>query len=234
MARLPRLCAPGLPHSVLQQAVDGQPWVGDDADRQQVLQLLHQASTTHGVSVHAYHVLDDQLQLLATPRDDRGLSLMMQALGRGYVAGFNRRHQRQGPLWAGRFRATVLDPTQLLSAMIAVETEPQRRGLVARAADYRWSSVRHHLGQEVDGLIADAQAFWALGNTPFERQARYQHLVEAGVDPGVAETLRRHTQLGWAWGSAVFVAQLQAVGARRTSPKSRGRPRKAGPLPSAV
>lgn len=232
MARLPRLCVPGLPHCVLQQALPGQPWVRDDEDRGRFVRQLQLAAQGHGVSIHAYCLLNEQLQLLVTPRDARGLSLLMQDLGRGYVAAFNRRHQRHGPLWSGRFRATVVDPSYLLGAMVTIETEAQRRGVVGRAEDFAWSSLGHHLGHRVDALVEDAPAFWALGNTPFERQAHYLRLVQAGAEPALVQALERHTHAGWAWGSEAFVAQLQGSGVRRASPKPRGRPRKSGHRPA--
>lgn len=226
MARLPRLSVPGLPHSVLQQAGHGHAWVVDDDDRGFFLECLQRAAADHAVSVHAYALLDDRWQLLCTPPNAQALSLMMQAVGRAYVAHFNRRHARCGPLWAGRFRATVIEPARVVAAMVTLETEPQRRGLVAQAADWRWSSLAHHLGQGHAAWLADAAQFWSLGNTPFERQAHYLRLVQSGVSAAEAGQLERHTQRGWAWGGAAFLAELEGMGARRPSPRPRGRPRK--------
>jgi putative transposase len=232
MARLPRLSVPGLPHSVLQQVGRGHAWVVDDDDRGFFLECLQRAAVEHAVNVHAYVLLDDRWQLLCTPLNAQALSLMMQAVGRAYVARFNRRHARSGPLWAGRFRATVIDPARVVSAMVALETEPQRRGLAGQAADWPWSSLAHHLGQGHAAWLADAAQFWSLGNTPFERQAHYLRLVQSGVAASEVGQLERHTLSGWAWGGESFVAQLEALGARRPSPRPRGRPRK-GAQPAA-
>ena len=72
------------------------------------------------VALHAYALLDDAVQLLLRPPSDAALSRMMQALGRRYVAAFNRRHGRSGTLWDGRFRAGVVQPGRAHAAVAAV------------------------------------------------------------------------------------------------------------------
>ena len=99
----------------------------DDEDRRQYLAALQEAARAHGVAVHAYALLDNQVQLLLTPPTEAALSRMMQALGRRYVAAFNRRHGRSGTLWEGRFRAAVVQPgAHALQSLRLID------GLVAR------------------------------------------------------------------------------------------------------
>jgi len=142
MARLPRLEVAGWPHLVVQRVHEGQFLARDDTDRQALLAALRDAARLHGLAIHAYAVCADHLRPARPPRADDSLSLTMQALGRRYVAAFNRRHARQGSLWSGRFRATVLDPAQfLLPAMRFVEQHAVRAGLVQREQDDVWSSA---------------------------------------------------------------------------------------------
>ena len=150
----------------------GQLLVRDDEDRQRLLEVLRDAAREHGLAIHAYVLLDTRLYLLATPRKPDALSLSMQALGRRYVASFNRRHHRQGGLWAGRYRSTIVDPARyLFQCMMFIELHPELDGTCLHARDYAWSSAFHHLGRRSDPLITDHVLFWSLGNTPFERQA---------------------------------------------------------------
>src|SRR5678815_4899747 len=110
MARLPRLVVPGLPHCVIQRGHNGQAVAVDDADRQAYLRALRDAAATHAVALHAYALLDAEVQLLVTPTGAPSLSRMMQELGRRYVSAYNARHARSGTLWDGRFRAAVIEP----------------------------------------------------------------------------------------------------------------------------
>lgn len=227
MARLARLAVPGWPHHLVQRAHAGQVIVRDDEDRARLLVILREVARESGVAIHAYALFDDHLHLLATPREAQALSRMMQALGRRYVAVFNRRHQRSGGLWAARFRATVLEPARyLLPCMSFVELHPVRAGLVGSPGDYRWSSCAHHLGRRVDPLVADHALFWALGNTPFEREAAYRRLLEDGLGEELLRALTEATHKSWALGSQAFLAELDKLAGRRLAPLPRGRPRR--------
>lgn len=228
MARLTRLSLPGLPHHVMQIGHSRQPIFVDDDDRQAWCEHLREASLVARVDVHAYVLLDNHVHLLATPRETAtSLSVMMQSLGRRYVAGFNRRHGRSGTLWEGRFRAALVDPDErLLACMRYVDTHPQRSGLVARAADYRWSSCAHHLGSLRDPLVVDPACYWALGNTPFEREGAYRAYLDEGVAPAEARAISSATRRGWPIAGDQARLRFAAQLGRDATPRPRGRPRK--------
>lgn len=234
MARLPRLEFPSLPHLVVQAALPGQVVAPDPQDQQALHAALLESSREHGVTVHAYAVLPDRFLLLSTPSSPGGLSLFMQAVGRRYVAGFNRRHGRQGGLWAGRYRATVLEPARyLLEAMAFIELAGWRMGLVespVAVAPPLTCSLAHHLGHRHDPLVQDHAVFWTLGNTPFEREAAWKRQLEEGQGAQIVSSLAQAAHAGWAVGDAVFLAKLQSQSERRIVPKPRGRPRKAPAL----
>ena len=233
MARLPRLALAGQAHLVSLYGHSDQPVFIDDEDRQQFLAALRESALLQKVAVHAYVLLADHVHLLLTPSTDGGLGKLMQGLGRRYGAGFNRRHDRRGSLWAGRFRATVVQPgAYVLDAMLFIDQHPVRTGQVATAQDHAWSSARHRLGGlrdgMVSGLITDGDAWWQLGNTPFEREAAYRRLIDEGLPAARAAALAEAGRKGWALGDAVFLATLAQQADRPVQPRPRGRPRKHG------
>lgn len=227
MARLPRLGIAGWPHLLVQRVHDGQALARDDQDRQAIVDALKEASRQHGLAIHAYCLAPDHLHLLATPASDESLSLVMQALGRRYVAAYNRRHGRQGGLWAGRYRATVLEPAHyLLDAMVFVELHAWRAGWVSGLEDDLWSSVRHHLGLRTDPLVTDHALFWGLGNTPFDREAAWRRRLEAGLSQSQVQAMSEAVHKGWALMPQTVADKLAASAGRRLMPRPRGRPRK--------
>lgn len=230
MARLPRLGIGGWPHLLVQRAHEGQSLVRDDDDRNQFLAMLREATRQHGVAVHAYALADDHLLLLGTPETDEALSLAMQALGRRYVAAFNRRHGREGGLWSGRYRAALLDPAQyLLDAMAFVELGAQAGGQAAAVESDAWSSGPAHLGRRTDPLLTDHPLFWALGNTPFDREVAWRRRLAEGVSTARAEALRRAMHKSWALVSPQEADRLTAQAGRPMQARPRGRPRKGAP-----
>lgn len=228
MARLPRLVVPGQAHHVVLPGLPDTPIVRDDEDCARAVAAIGECLRTQGVALHAYVLLDHELQLLATPRQAGDLARAMQALGRRHVAEFNRRHGRRGTLWAGRYRAGVVEAQRWLAAcMVFIETAPVRAGAAASAADWPWSSAAHHLGRRRDAALVDPPAYWALGNTPFERELAWGQLLDQGLPAREAAAIDHASRQGWALGSEHFMADLASQTDRPLRPRPRGRPRKA-------
>jgi putative transposase len=225
MARLPRLTLPGCPHHVIQRGNNRQAIFASSADHQTLLDLLYENAKKFEVAIHAYVLMGNHFHLLVTPQTLAGLPQMMQAVGRRYVRYFNDTQQRSGTLWEGRYKSTLIQAERyLLACMAYIDLNPVRAGLVAQPRDYPWSSHGHYTGQCIDRLITPHALFWALGNTPFAREAAYAQLVQAGISPVQQTALTDAALQGWALGEPDFVADLQKRTARRVSKGSAGRP----------
>jgi len=232
MARLARLYVPDQPQHVILRGLDQQPAFVDDQDYELFIDCLKAAARDHHLAVHAWVLMPGAVQLLVTPSDEASLPKAMQAVGRRYVAHFNRRYARRGTLWEGRYRATVIEGDRFfLLASRVVELAPVRNHLVTAAEDYRWSSYRHHIGLTVDSLITDHPLYWALGNTPFERQRAYRELCEQSLDERETSQLIQATLKGWVLGSDTWRDWASRSANRRVSPLPRGRPRKVREVP---
>jgi putative transposase len=225
MARLPRLTLPGHPHHVIQRGNNRQAIFATAADRQMMLDLLDENARKFAVAIHAYVLMDNHFHLLATPQTLDGLPQMMQAVGRRYVRYFNDSQQRSGTLWEGRYKSTLIQTERyLLACMAYIDLNPVRAGMVAQARDYPWSSHGHYIGLRTDKLLTPHPLVWALGNTPFAREAAYAELVQAGISAGQQQALTDSALRGWALGEPDFVKNLQKMTARRVSKGTAGRP----------
>lgn len=230
VARLPRLAIAGLPHLVSQRAQHQQPMVRDDEDRMRFVQCLRQAAGERGVAVHAYGLRDDRFDLVVTPVDAPALSRFMQSLSRRHAHDFNRRHGRSGSLWEGRFRAAPLDPSVwLVPCMRYVEQDGLSANGTTSTATALRSSLAHHTGQGTLGWIVDPPAYWALGNTPFERGASYRSLSEQAITSDDLLAIETALRGGWILGSADFGRDVVVDASRAILPRRRGRPRKSVP-----
>ncbi|MFZ6749115.1 transposase [Undibacterium sp. Ren11W] len=227
MARLPRLVVPNQLHLILQKGNDGKIIFADDDDCHFFLDRLKEASRQFEVAIHAYVLMPDHLHLLATPKDETGLSKMMQWIGRHYVPYFNRKYQRSGTLWQGRYRATVLEAgAYFLCCCLYLESNPVRSKIVADASDFTWSSYQHHIGLKIDPIINDHPLYWALGNTPFQREAAYKEMMQHAISPLDLSAITAATTMSWPLGSEQFKADIAKLTSRRVTPLKRGRPLK--------
>ncbi len=112
--------------------------------------------------------------------------------------------------------------------MAFIDSNPVRSGMVAQAADYPWSSAAHWLGLRHDRMFSPHAAYWALGNTPFAREAAYASMLQEGQSQQVERLLADAALSGWALGSPEFAAGLAATNpsAHTFQLAKLGRPRK--------
>jgi putative transposase len=228
MARLARLTLPGYPHHIIQRGNNRQAIFAEPADYAALLGLLEESARKFGVAVHSYVLMSNHFHLLATPESAEAIPLAMQAVGRSYVRYFNRRQQRTGTLWEGRYKSTLIQTEKyLLTCMAYIDLNPVRAGMAAHPGDYPWSSYAHYAGLRHDKLVTPHPLYWELGNTPFAREAAYGALVSAGVSEDKQRALTDSTIRGWALGDPAYVEDLQKRTERRVSLGKAGRPPKA-------
>ncbi len=218
MARLPRLVLPGHAHCVVQRGHGSRPVFADDTDRQIYLAALRDLAPAQQVQVLAWALLDDEVMLLLRPASAPGLSQLMQSLGRRYVAAYNRRHGVQGTLWDGRFRGAPVEPGGTLLQLLA--------WVDGQAVDPQFTSAGLRLAGEPEALLVNPPEFWALGNTPFEREAAYRQFLARGAVPSQAAVWRRAALGGWAIGAWELPGQPADRHSRPLHPRAPGRPRR--------
>ena len=225
MARLSRLTVTDYPHHVILRGNNRQDIFKTPTDFERMHELLLIHSQEQQVEVHSYVFMSNHLHLLLTPRVDQALPKMMQAVGRSYVRYFNQKHGRTGTLWEGRYRATLIQAERyLLACMVYIDLNPVRAHMVEQPLDYRWSSHSQYVGPRSDRLVTPHALYWALGNTPFSREAAYAELVQAGVAREQQSALINATLKAWALGDDAFMQQLEGQTTRRLLKGKAGRP----------
>ncbi len=227
MARLPRYYIKNQPQHIIQRGLDQQNIFFDDVDYQYYLDCLYAAAYNNDLKIHAYVLMPNQVNLLASPREDKSISKTLQSLGRNYVQHFNDNYDAHGTLWEGRYRATVLDPSEyLLSCSRFIETSPVRSGLAKNPKAYQWSSYAHNALGKADEGITEHRIYKQLGKTDKERSQAYRDLFKTQLTAEELNTISDATNKGWALGNAKFIKKIEQITDRRASPLPKGRPKK--------
>jgi hypothetical protein len=87
------------------------------------------------------------------------LSLLMRHINGVYTQSYNRRHNKVGHLFQGRFKAILVDrDAYLLEVCRYVELNPVRAGMKRKAQTWPWSSYRAHVGLDA-GMKRKAQTW---------------------------------------------------------------------------
>lgn len=226
MPRQPRYFIAGFPQHVIQRGINRQPVFFEHSDYAMYLNSLRDAAVMHKCQVHAYVLMTNHTHLLVTPRSERTIPLVMQAIGRTYVQALNRKHERTGTLWQGRYKASLVqDDRYLLTCYKYIELNPVRAGLVAAPKDYPYSSFAHNAYGVANALITPHEIYDSLARTPENRQAAYRRLFRDGVAHDILSSIRDTTNACLVLGDAVFQDQIELRLGRSVRKRKCGRPR---------
>jgi REP element-mobilizing transposase RayT len=187
---------------------DGQEdiYLGDD-DRATSLAVLEEVVERFNWTVHAYCLMSNHYHMLVeTP--DGNLAQGMRQFNGIYTQRFNRRHQRVGHVFQGRYKAIIVQKdSYLLELARYIVLNPVRAGMVRSAKDWPWSSYRATAGfsspppwLHTDWILS------AFGTHKGPALERYRIFVAEGKNrPSPWRQLRNQIYLG----DEQFVDKLQ-------------------------
>ena len=222
MPRQPRFVLPGQPQHVIQRGNNRQDTFCAENDYLFYLEKLGEAAEKYQCDIHAYVLMTNHVHLLVTPKNETGISRMMQSLGRCYVQYFNYHNKRTGTLWEGRYKASLIDSEQyLLTCMRYIELNPVRaKNMVSHPSEYPWSSYAFNATGEENTLLKPHREYKRLGSTDTERQAAYRALFRAQVPKQALEEIRESINKSNTLGSEAFIRK---IGKKLNRPARTGR-----------
>lgn len=226
MARKPRFTGQGYCQHVIQRGLDRQACFYSPSECRLYLELLEEAARQYDCHVHAYVLMTNHVHLLVTQHRESGLSYMMQALSQRYVRKVNRRYNRTGTLWEGRYRAGLVDTDRyLLTCMRYIELNPVRADMVDQPSSYAWSSYRCNAHGEPDTVISPHPLYSQLGNDQASCCPAYRKLFASHVGNELLDEIRQSVNQELVLGSNRFKRQVEAMLGRQVETRARGRPR---------
>src|SRR5712692_5894791 len=182
MPRALRIHVPGASLHVIQRRNNRTVIFHEDDDYEVFLTMLQSVAGRNGVSVHGYVLMTTHTHLLVTPSDAKALPKTMQQLGVRYVMYFNRKYERVGTLWTGRYRALLVGKERYwLTCLRYIEQNPVRAGMVSAPQDYRWSSYAVHGAGHPSDWLATHHVYDGLGANPQQRCAAYRAICATPI-----------------------------------------------------
>ena len=180
----------------------------DEEDYQFYRSLLEELSTQMRVVMHAYSLMPSEIHFLSTFADKDVLSRFMQSLSLKYVSYFNKKYQRSGTLWQGRYKSSLVEDRYILDVMYYINS-------LAGEEDRKSPFLQEH------------EVYILLGKDALDRTAayrkRFQHkplLDETKVF--IEESLNKQVLTG----SLDFYKKLESLTGQTLLAKKRGRPKK--------
>jgi putative transposase len=227
MPRVARKAPGGIVYHCLNRGNNRQAIFHKHGDARAFLELIAEAKARVPMRVLAYCLMSNHWHVALWPHDggDGDLSAFMAWLGNAHVRRYRRHYHNDGHghLYQGRFKSFPVEPEEwnFLLVMRYVEANALRAGLVARAEEWKWSSLSHRLRGDPYGLLDP----W-----PFDAPAAadWVEIVNRPIGDDQLTRLRTSSMRGSPMGAGEWVLRVaDALGLRHTL-RSRGRPRKKG------
>jgi putative transposase len=215
MARLARFIVPGVPHHVTQRGNGRQQTFFCDADYRLYQALLKTHCVAHGVAVWGWVLMPNHVHLILVPATQDAIRAALSKVHRGYSGHIHARERRTGHFWQGRFGCVAMDEAHLMAAIPYVALNPVRARLVARAQEWKWSSVHAHLNPTNGDDLTDTAPV-------LDRVGDFAALLHAGEDKALSLALRRAESIGRPLGDSAFLASVEAQLGRDPKPGKRG------------
>jgi REP element-mobilizing transposase RayT len=207
-------------------------------DHKHFLELLAELPERFGTRLHAYVMMDNHYHLVLETSEGN-LSRVGQWLDVSYSVWFNRRHQRSGHIFQGRFGAILvevdagvqevgryvhLNPVRVLRLGLDKGAQAAgRRGLAPAPSrevvqqrlqvlrQWRWSSYRAYAGYAAAPEWLCTQVLGRLcgGRSAAERRAALRAYTERAVREGLPESPWERLVGGVVLGSDAFLERLR-------------------------
>ena len=141
MPRMARIESPGSLFHIMAHSVEEKPLFADDLDKAEFLSRFEKGLAKSGYICYTWALMDNHYHLFVRASEKR-LSKLMRGLNGGYAMYYNKRHGKHGPLFWGRFKASLCQDQNYAFKLIQyINLNPLRAGLVKsleQLKDYIW------------------------------------------------------------------------------------------------
>jgi len=217
-----KMNAPGLISHITQRASGAELLFREKDDFLEMLARLKQICQFYQVELIAFVLMPNHVHFLLH-QNEANLHEAMRDLFSKYARRHNKKYERKGHLFGGRYRQAVcFDEAYFLAVSLYIHLNPVRAGLVVQPPDYRWSSCRLYTESPVtQSFVSPQRIFELLSQDPQEAQGIYREMLEEGRKIKMGEVLedrRAIHDLQWSLSSVFhFLGKLATLPKDETS-----------------
>lgn len=227
MARKVRVFVENTSQHIILKCIDGLTLFKDESDYVAFIKILEELNFSNELAIHSYVLMPLYFEFLATPLHADALSKFMQSLGRNYVGYFNKKYNRTGTLWEGRYKSSLIqDSLFLFDVMKYIELLPLKEGVTSTLKEYQFSSVHKNLFNKNNSIVSYHTLYKKLGYTDSERINGYSQIFHASIDKKQNEFISTCLDKQLVTGNLEFIKTLEELVGIVLASRNRGRPKK--------
>lgn len=123
----------------------------DDCDRQFFLKRLKKYSQELEIDIYCYCLMTNHVHILIG-KAGKNMSLLVQKLANSYVYYFNRKYERTGHLFQGRFKSEAITDEIYFKTVYRYILHNSEKANIGSYSEYKWNSYSY-LNQSSDDFI---------------------------------------------------------------------------------
>ncbi|MBW2001476.1 MAG: transposase [Deltaproteobacteria bacterium] len=169
-------------------------------------EYLEGAREKYGCLIHAYVFMTNHYHMIIeTP--NANISKIMHFINGSYTTYINKKRDRSGHLFQGRYKAILIDrDTYLLELSRYIHLNPVRARSVEKPEDFLNSSYASYIGKRNDTIVYHEQLLQMISNNKKSAPKLYKEFVESGIGADLENPLSK-TYGGSILGEQFFIKQ---------------------------
>ncbi len=218
MARKPRIHFPGAVYHVILRGNAGQDVFSDDQDYLRFYRLIEEGHKRYAHRIHAFCLMPNHVHLVIQV-GEIPLSRIIQNLSQRYTSWFNRRNEKSGHVFQGRYKAILIDADSYLVELIRyIHLNPVRAGLTTLPEHYPWSSEKSYSAEVQHPWLTTDWLLSQFSDSRSYARKRYKKFLYEGFGESRRIEFHRGTAGGRILGNDRFIeATLEKVYQKTTT-----------------
>jgi putative transposase len=209
MSRQLRIEYPGAFYHVYSRGNQKQRIFFSDDDRHYFLKVLREVHERLGCIVHLYCLMDSHYHLgLETP--EANLSRIMHFLNTAYSVYLNKKHERCGHLFQGRYKAILVQADAYARVLTTyIHGNPVRKKIVEHPEHFPWSSCQDYYGiRNPQPWLETLFVLGVFGNSRDILKLEHERYLMAGNGHSFDKDIEKATRIG-IMGDEEFVDRIR-------------------------
>lgn len=209
MARPLRVEFPGAFYHIIHRGNSGCDIFINERDCERFIEYLEEAVSRYGIRIHTYCLMTTHYHMIIeTPQAN--LSAAVKWINVSYAAYFNRKRDRFGHLFQGRFKSILIDADEYLKPLSRyIHLNPIRASIIEKIETYPFSSYSAFIGKVKPPKWLEIN--WLLSLFGKDRKTaciNYRDYVE-GIDIADVKDPGKDTVAGFILGGNDFVSWVK-------------------------
>ncbi len=189
----------------------------EEEDYKYYTEVLKELSDIMHVDIHSYSLCPSSVHLLCTFGSKDDLVRFMQSLGLKYVSYFNKKYNRSGTIWQGRYKSSYVEDKYILYVMSYIE----------KSCSSMYSSFQANSFGICNALLKKHEMYNLLGKDDKDRSEVYKkNFIDKDIDKNIINFIEDHLKRQTVTGSKEFYKKLESIVGEPLGRKKRGRPKK--------